>query len=108
LLYMIDIRTAMPNDLCAKVKALDWLEVNWNSLLRPFALNKAELVRRVAKIGEGFQAYTTEFIPLNLVGFSPPESPLIDEIRKLLLHQFFNLLYSFFKAFLCSASDVKV
>ena len=39
LLNMFHVRTTMPNDLRTEIKAWDWLEVNWNSLLRPFTLN---------------------------------------------------------------------
>jgi hypothetical protein len=86
LLYMFHIRTTMSNDLCTEIKAWDWLEINWNSLLRPFALSTVKSVSGLANVREEFRAYTAKFVPLDLVWLSSPESPLINEIRELLLH----------------------
>jgi hypothetical protein len=108
LLDMFHIRPTMSNDLCSKIKAWDWFEVNWNPFLRPFALNTVRPVSSITKTSKECQAYTAKFIPLHLVWFSPPESPLIDKIGQFLLHEFLDLLDSLFKAFLCSASDMKV
>jgi hypothetical protein len=106
LLDMLDIRATVPDDLCSKVKARDWFEINWNPLLRPFALNM--FVSITTKISEIFQAYTAKLIPLHLVWFSSPKSSLINKIGKLLLHKFLDLLHSFFEAFFCNAGDMKV
>lgn len=38
LLDVLNISTSVANNLSAKVKTWDWFEINWNLLLRPFAL----------------------------------------------------------------------
>lgn len=53
-------------------------------------------------------AYTAILISLHLLGFSPFESSLVNEVRKLFLHEVIDYLYSLVEAFFASAGDVKV
>lgn len=53
-------------------------------------------------------AYTAILISLHLLGFSSFESSLVNEVRKLLLHEVINYLYSLVDAFFACAGDVKV
>jgi len=52
--------------------------------------------------------YATKLIPLNLFRLPPAEASLVDEIRKFLLHQFFNLLYSLFESLFALARNMEV
>lgn len=56
LLDVLHISTTLPNDLSTQVEAGNWLKINGNSLIRPFALLSVSLF-----IPEGKQA--EEFIP---------------------------------------------
>ena len=52
--------------------------------------------------------YSAKFVTLKLFWFSSPESSLIDEVRKFLLHELVDLFNSFVETFLRRAGDVEV
>lgn len=88
LLNMLDVGAALSDDLGTKVEAGNWLQVNGYSLFWPLA--------------------STEFITFDGLWFAAAESPLVDEVGELLLHQFFDLGNRFLETFSVGAGDVKV
>lgn len=53
-------------------------------------------------------AYAAELVPFKLLWLSSPEPSLINQVRKLLLHELVNLRNGLLEPLLGCASDVKV
>src|SRR2546423_14273252 len=96
----------MANHLSSEIEAGLGLHVNWYTLLGPLALKS--YVSLIAERQNKKDTYSTKFITFKLLWFATPESAFVDQIRQLLLHKFFNLGDSFFKARLCLACNVEV
>lgn len=88
LLDILDITAPLPDDLRAEVEAGDGLEVDWDTLFRPFA--------------------TPERIALNRLWFSATESTLVDQVGEFLLHELVDLLHGFVETVFARARDVEV
>lgn len=88
LLDVLDVRTTLSDDLCAKIEAGDVLHVYGDLFLGPFA--------------------SSEFIPFKRFRLSAPEASFVNQVRKLLFHELFNLFNGFFKASFGGTCDMKV
>jgi len=87
---MLDVRAAVSDDLCSEIKARYRLKTNSNSLLRPLP--------------------SPELIALNPVLLLIPatETPLVNKLRKFLLHELLDLGHSLVQTLLRCAGNVKV
>lgn len=105
LLNVLDIGTAMANNLRSEVKARNWLEINGNLLFGPFALypHQHERLARMLNI-----SYSAKLISLHLLWLSSTKSSLVNEVGEFLLHKLLDLLYSQLKAPLRRARNVEV
>ena len=83
---MFDIGTTVAYYLCSQVEAGDGLEIDGNFLFRPLP--------------------ASQFIALELLGFSASETTLIDKVWKFLLHEVFYFLNCLFEAGFGSTRDV--
>jgi hypothetical protein len=90
LLDMLHVRSTSSNDLSAQVETRNGLEIDRDALLRPLA--------------------TAQVIALDLGLFlsGATETTFVDQVRKFLLHHFFDFLDSCLQAFLGNAGDVEV
>jgi hypothetical protein len=82
LLDVLDIVASTTNNLSPQVEASNWLEINRNFLLGPFALQQSVAVQRTE---ETIKTYTTEFVPFDL-GLAATKPALVNEVRQILLH----------------------
>jgi hypothetical protein len=90
-LDMLDICTTLAYNLCTQVEAWDVLHVEYDALFRPFALMVLALCRT-----HRLEAYPTKLISLHGVLITTSEASFVDQVGKLLLHEFFDLGNGFF------------
>jgi hypothetical protein len=91
LLNVLDVGTAMANNLRSEIEARNWLEINGYLLFGPFALYPCQHERptRVLNI-----FYSAKLISLHLLWLPSTEASLVNEVGKFLLHKLLDLLYS--------------
>lgn len=107
LLDVLHIGTALADDLGPQVESGDRFKIDGNAFLWPFALRDVSRLNLVFRFRQ-IIAYSTELIPLYLLGFSAPESPLVNEIRQLLLHEVVNYLDGLVEALLGCARHMEI
>ncbi len=105
LLDMLDVSASMTYNLCSQIEPRKWLEVDWYTLFWPFALGNNQ---PVAGRMQARTSYTSKLISFYLVWFPTSETPLINQIWKLLLHKFLDSLNRLFETVFRDAGDVKV
>lgn len=93
LLDMLDISTAVPNNLSTQVEAGDRLQANGDLLLGPFALRNISQWNLMSG-----HTYTTVFISLDLLLVTTTKTALVDQCREFLFHEFLNLGHSLLEA----------
>lgn len=90
LLDVLHVSTTLSNDLGSQVETGDWLKIDGDALIRPFALYEISQIFILIK-SKGTVSYTAILIPLNLLlGFPASESSLVNQVRKFFLHQVIN------------------
>lgn len=106
LLNVLHIGTTLTDDLGSQVKTGDWLEINSNALIGPFALGN--ISQRFSEVSRG-ASYTAILIPLDLLlGLPAAEAALVNEVRKLFLHKIINYDNSLLETILIRACNVEV
>lgn len=106
LLDVLHISTALSNDLSAQVETGNWLKIDGNALIRPFALRQISQIIILTK-SKGTVPYTAILIPLNLLlGLPAAETSLVNQVRKFLLHQVINHSDCFLQTFLVGAGHM--
>ena len=88
LLDMFDICAPMTYNLCAKIEAWKWLQVDRNTFFGPFALPDIVNGGR----DKNNSTYPSKFITFELFWFSAAETSFINKVRKLLAHQLIDFL----------------
>lgn len=105
LLDVLYVRSAMTNDLSAKIETRGWFQINGDLFHTPFTLPFGQLDFPKQTVNS---TYSTVFITLNLILISAAKTAIIYQLREILLDEFLNLLDSLLQAFLASAGNVEV
>ena len=88
LLDMLDVSSAVTDDLSSEVKAGNGLQINRNTLFWPFT--------------------PTKFVTFDLLWFTSSKPPLVDQIRQLLLHELLDLFDGFLQTGFCNTCDMEI
>lgn len=105
LLNVFHVRTALPDNLRAQIKPRDWLEINRNAFLGPFALYN---VSEILSIHRKTASYAAKLVPFYRIALARAEPPFVDQIWELLLHEVVDESNGLLKAVLAGARHMQI